>query len=361
MGDPIYAPDMPARIEAARAELLALGRRIGRSDLPESFTSFTANLLSALDRNDLLIAHGPLEREHYAQALVESGRFSEVLDGFRDQLAAYGAALLATKGRADLLDGAYGESLALTAAVDAGRFAEFYPRHRGNVAAGYMLVPAGLSSEALRDYPDNPGICMSALLAQGRIDEAEKLVGDQYDRAQVLLARGRDDEVVATCFDDAEVLYRVALRFLLAGETAKGRQLVDRLSTQFIDFSSTSMHWATPFIAAFLERSAGRAKEAENLLDAQLARHRTTGAQCLWYVAAFITGRIDEAAFRKQPCLRQVEERLVFAQVLRHQWRHEYAAAAVCFRQVTALPWWKLDLGPHDQLFLQWCLKEAQQ
>ena len=281
VGDPVYEPGLPARIEATRAELLAWGARVGQAELPESSEEFAAKLLRSLDRNDLILGHVPSDRGLSARALADTGRFQEVLDGYRDQAEAYGAALLATNRQEALLDGSYGEDLALQAAADEGRFDEVYPRYRGRPAAGWMLLAAGRPDQVLRDYQSEPMLLIPALLRSGRIEEAAKLAEAPFQKTLVLMARKRHEEILASYVSDTALLYELALDDLLAGRADDGRGLIRRLAGQFLDAADASMHWTTSFLPAFLACADGRTQEADGLLDAVLTNRRTTAAQSI--------------------------------------------------------------------------------
>jgi hypothetical protein len=72
-----------------------------------------------------------------------------------------------------------------------------------------------------------------------------------------------------------------------------------------------------------------------------IAAHRWDYSQRLWYLLSFVSGRIDEAEFRRQPYQHGMPELLLLARALRADCHGDRAAAVGSYEDFLVLPWWQ--------------------
>jgi hypothetical protein len=201
------------------------------------------------------------------------------------------------------------------------------------------LMVAGRFDDALRLATPRGAVWSEALYELGRYQE----VLDSTDKgwqARALARLGRFDEAT-NLIAEVQTSYLVALLRRRVGQVRESDAMIADIEQNAVFALSTQGEWFPRFIMpAVLAVAEGREHDLRAILDPVLADRRWTDYQQVWFAGQFVTGRIDEAAFRAQPMGRWVDYRLALLRGIAADCRGEREAALAGYRACLALPFW---------------------
>ncbi len=350
VSDQLYRPDIVERIHATLDELHLWGDRYGTAWWKNSYVFSSPDVLHYLGHHRDVADRYPPQSTTVGIAFLRMGLYGELLARFPHDPFLRGAAL-ADQGREDEDEGSWMHWQIL---LDSGRYAEALadPRVRTYMRARALLL-AGKYEEVAADYRYSSWDCADALVALGRPEEIGAIDPSDSTQARMLLETGRLDEVVAKYPGEYDALYRVVLHYVMQGETAKARTLLDDLAIAQVPAGGDYLMFQRDVFPYALRMISGETGDGPGAFAETLA-HRYQSRQRMWHLAAFIAGTIDEAAFNAQPYRYLAKERLVFAQALRADCHRNGSEALARYREYAASPCFPSYPVLFEREFVRW-------
>jgi tetratricopeptide (TPR) repeat protein len=313
-----------------------------------------ADAMGSLGRYQELLRRYPGQRLQCAWSLIELMRPHEVVERYPDQVTAY-----------------------MTACFTTGEFARIEAFAPDDRLMRQVLVKTGRAEEALRRTGSDDYAPFYACCALGRIDGALAAATTDDMRLKALCLGGRAAEAPRSGDPDSRALLALALgdaRGALADATPgtwqrdEARQVLGVQACIRGDHDEARRWFAEPLrpnmraeecfvheaVAAFLLAPGDDGAFADAL--ARMAAHRWLDAQRIWYLARYLGGDIDDAAFLAQPERLCADARLLISRALRRDRLGQRAEALADYRAYVALPPWRRDieLTGATECFARW-------
>ncbi len=329
-----------------------------------------------VELHDRLFADEPMADRSTATALLDLGRFDEVVSRFPRLTFESGSALFRLARWDDILRSpsaaAYFRDAAL---LNSGRSSE--------IGTDSILYDLG---RIKRGHPEqvlaNPGLgdfSGMALLALGRLDESLRYSSDYWVPARALSLLGRASEArsqqhdlsiyidvwqghaqhaLGMCgpHDDAREWIRclLALQAWIRGDHAAAEVLFARLpdTLPIIDLGRTYRDLLPPFLHGL----DGGWSELDARYREIIANGRYRDEQHPWYDAAYVLGQVDDAGFLAQPHCLYAEADLRLCQGMRAEREGRRGDALAAYRAYLALPLYRRSsqVDPVWNTFVDW-------
>ncbi len=246
LGDPALDPATGDRLVAAIADLRAWSAAYAVPLEGIQFVREAASRLAVFGRFEEALAACPPDCNNYAMLLIHAGRYQEALDRFGYIPMVRASALLELDRLDEIANDAEldGEDRA-RAMVESGHFDRALALFPASSAVSDRLLKDGRIDEYLARHPGHERDFeqdMQFLSPRYRAMMARhqyQLVLDEYTHpvcvSTALVALGRFDEAIARFPDKSWLAYRAAALALSRGDTARGADILRRLSSAGCD------------------------------------------------------------------------------------------------------------------------------
>jgi hypothetical protein len=195
------------------------------------------------------------------------------------------------------------------------------------------LTALGRYDEAIAVASANPAAYTMALEAGGRYEEALSSSKAEWMRSIQLLRLGRYAEDEPFMAGETNHRYLMAALLAASGRMGEARDLLAKLARlHHPQIGMTEVWFKHWFLGILLDNRDGHAIDPAAAWHDLLEDHRFICGQSPWYLAALVTGRIDEAAFLVQPMRNGAEQRMHLARGIRAEFAHDWPAAVVEYR-----------------------------
>lgn len=343
-------PGDPALVERTTAALDEISRwasRYGVDWLRHRLAADAADVLLRHGRYDEVMARFPNGSRPYARALYATGRFDE-LWAMSENTSWVQHGLIVDASDPQILRTAPDPRLSeLSRLQFTGRHDEILARYPESWQAHDVLLATGRAEELLVRYPQVDagdrhagGWRGRALMALKRYEDLLRESDSPGARARALLALGRLDEAepAAIAAPNSTPLALVAVERLRAGDLDGVRRCCDLLAGMRQIYNDDGRMMAEHLLPAMAPAFMGRGAEARAALTALAQERPMHFRQMMRYVAERAVGTIGDESFMRQPVRRGAEGRLELARAIAAEIAGDRDAALGAWQRMMALP-----------------------
>ncbi|MBA3707896.1 MAG: serine/threonine protein kinase [Planctomycetes bacterium] len=312
----------------------------------------TAAALNIAERYQQVVDRFPEDASNCVDALIRLGRIEEAAERWKNDSTVIGQETLFAMPGYDPLEGRYpnpiSDPLHALIMIDRGRTADLPARFDANPAVMYD-----------RGQLDALAVCgdhqweTTALISLGRLDE---IPPQDARRVDVLLARGRYQEAYDVYGHHYFYLMwprlMLGLQAFIAGDHAaalKWFETPPACELRQAGYGTTAL-----VIVPFLRELAGDAGAMERTCARVRSGMRYAWRQRPWHNAMFLSGAMDEEAYRRQLYVTELDADLLLCRAVAHERAQEPAAALGDYRAWQELPVHRRASDPVVRTFISW-------